>query len=82
MNTEEVKLPKQKQETVGIFRKRPKYDEEGNRIYYKKKKLIKNRVNRSVGGDILAIGKAGCGHHPHGLEDTTPMIEFIEKRYV
>ena len=43
MNTEEVKLPKQKQETVGIFRKRPKYDEEGNRIYYKKKKLCEFR---------------------------------------
>ena len=37
---------------------------------------------KAVGGDMLAIGKAGCGHHPHGLEDPTPMIEFIEKRYV
>ena len=55
MNTEEIKLPKNKQETVGIFRKRPKYDEEGNRIYYKKKKLIKSRVNRSVGGDIAMV---------------------------
>lgn len=53
MNTEEVKLPKQ--ETVGIFRKRPKYDEEGHLIYYKKKKLIKNRLNRSAGGDVTMI---------------------------
>ncbi len=53
MNTEEVKLPKQ--ETVGIFRKRPKYDEEGHLIYYKKKRLIKNRLNRSAGGDVTMI---------------------------
>ena len=31
------------------------------------------------GGVILAIGKAGCGHHPHGLEDNTPIVEFVEK---
>ena len=23
--------------------------------------------------------KPGCDHHPHGLEDTTPVIEFIKK---
>ena len=41
MKIENAKLPKS--ETVGFFRKRPKYDEEGNLIYYKKKRLIKNR---------------------------------------
>ncbi|MBE6650787.1 MAG: alpha/beta hydrolase [Ruminococcaceae bacterium] len=25
------------------------------------------------------IGKKGCNHHPHGLEDTSPIVEFIEK---
>lgn len=53
MKIENAKLPKS--ETVGFFRKRPKYDEEGNLIYYKKKKLIKNRVNRSAGGDVTMI---------------------------
>ena len=24
------------------------------------------------------IGKKGCNHHPHGLEDTSPIVEFIE----
>lgn len=30
------------------------------------------------GGELIAIGKEGCGHHPHGLSDNTPIIEFIE----
>ena len=33
---------------------------------------------RENGGTIMAIGKKGCGHHPHGLEDTTPIIDFVE----
>ncbi|MBQ1862645.1 MAG: carbohydrate ABC transporter permease [Clostridia bacterium] len=37
----------------GIIKRRPKYDENGHLIYYKKKKLFKyNRVNRSFGGDL------------------------------
>lgn len=59
MKTKEaaVKLPNaEKKGFFGkIFKKRPKFDEEGNRIYYKKKKLIKSRVNRSVGGDIAMV---------------------------
>lgn len=27
----------------------------------------------------LLIGKPGCGHHPHGLEDPTPIVEFLLK---
>ena len=30
-------------------------------------------------GIIVTIGKENCGHHPHGLEDNTPIIEFVEK---
>ena len=28
---------------------------------------------------LVAIGKAGCGHHPHGLEDNTAIIAFMER---
>lgn len=31
------------------------------------------------GGNISVIRKEKCGHHPHGLSDNTPIIEFIEK---
>ena len=34
---------------------------------------------RELGGDILLIAKAGVGHHPHGLEDSKPIVEFIEQ---
>ncbi len=32
---------------------------------------------RGLGGDITLIAKPGVKHHPHGLEDSTPIIEFI-----
>lgn len=34
---------------------------------------------RRLGGDITLIGKPGVGHHPHGLPDPTPVVEFILK---
>lgn len=32
-------------------------------------------------GNLTEILKAGCDHHPHGLEDYTPLLEFVEKYY-
>lgn len=40
--------------------------------------LIESRY-KALGGDITMIRKPGVGHHPHGLDDSTPIIEFIEK---
>lgn len=40
--------------------------------------LIAERY-KALGGDITLIPKPGIGHHPHGLEDSTPIVEFIEK---
>ena len=34
---------------------------------------------RKLGGDITLIAKKGVGHHPHGLEDPTPIVEFLAK---
>ncbi len=36
---------------------------------------------RRGGGTLVEIIKPGCNHHPHGLDDNTPIIEFIEKYY-
>ena len=41
-------------------------------------KLIAERYEK-LGGSITLIAKKGVGHHPHGLEDSTPIVEFIEK---
>jgi lysophospholipase L1-like esterase/pimeloyl-ACP methyl ester carboxylesterase len=32
---------------------------------------------RQLGGQITLIAKPGVGHHPHGLEDSTPIVDFI-----
>ncbi len=34
---------------------------------------------KALGGEIVLIAKPGVGHHPHGLKDSTPIIEFIEQ---
>jgi len=34
---------------------------------------------RKLGGGITLIPKSGIGHHPHGLTDPTPIVEFIVK---
>ncbi len=46
------------------------YDENGIHI---------DTAYRAVGNIIETIIKPGCDHHPHGLEDNTPIIEFINK---
>lgn len=32
---------------------------------------------RAMGGSITLIRKPGVKHHPHGLEDSTPIVEFF-----
>ncbi|MCA9079257.1 MAG: alpha/beta hydrolase, partial [Planctomycetaceae bacterium] len=34
---------------------------------------------KALGGSITLIAKPGVGHHPHGLDDPTPIVEFIAK---
>ena len=34
---------------------------------------------KAIGGPIERIVKPGQGHHPHGLSDPTPIVEFFEK---
>ena len=41
-------------------------------------RLIAERYEK-LGGKIELIRKPGVGHHPHGLDDSTPIIEFIRK---
>lgn len=34
---------------------------------------------KALGGSITLIDKPGVGHHPHGLDDSTPIVDFIVK---
>lgn len=38
--------------------------------------IIAERYRR-LGGKIQLIAKAGVKHHPHGLDDSTPIVDFI-----
>jgi len=38
-----------------------------------------DKYYRENGGIIETIVKPGCDHHPHCLEDNTPIIEFVMK---
>lgn len=38
--------------------------------------LIERRYHE-LGGVIKVIHKPGMGHHPHSLEDPTPIVDFI-----
>jgi pimeloyl-ACP methyl ester carboxylesterase len=40
--------------------------------------IVKKRY-RELGGNYEEIVKPGCKHHPHGLVDPTPIVQFIEK---
>ena len=40
--------------------------------------LIAKRY-KELGGEITLISKPGVGHHPHGLTDSTPIVDFILK---
>ncbi len=34
---------------------------------------------RENNGNILVFGKENCGHHPHGLQDNSEIIDFLKK---
>ncbi|MBO5945129.1 MAG: alpha/beta fold hydrolase [Clostridia bacterium] len=55
------------------------YGDSDEIVPYHENGFLLEKYYKARGGSILAIGKAGCGHHPHCLEDNTPVIEFIEK---
>lgn len=47
-------------------------------IYAENGKVLEDYY-KEKGGKVEVICKSMCGHHPHGLDDPTPIIEFIEK---
>ena len=55
------------------------YGDSDDVVPYHENGMLLEKYYNAGGGNILAIGKPGCAHHPHGLEDNTPIIEFVEK---
>ena len=48
-------------------------------VPYPENGAILEKYYRDNGGIVETIKKAGAGHHPHGLDDRTPIINFVEK---
>lgn len=55
------------------------YGDSDTVVPYEENGALLERLYRENGGIIVTIGKKGCGHHPHALDDNTPIIECIEK---
>ena len=55
------------------------YGDSDNIVPYEENGAILEKYYRENGGIIVSIGKENCAHHPHGLDDNTPIIEFVEK---
>lgn len=41
---------------------------------------IAEKIYREIGGDVKVIRKPNVGHHPHGLDDPTPVVEYISEK--
>jgi hypothetical protein len=48
--------------------------------YEENGKLLQQKL-LAAGSDITVIVKPDCEHHPHGLEDLTPLLDFVGKHY-
>lgn len=55
------------------------YGKEDDIVPYSENGEILEKYYKEHDLPIKAIGKDGCGHHPHGLEDPTEIADFIEK---
>lgn len=42
---------------------------------------ILKKMYEEAGLPFQSVLKPGCGHHPHGLEDTAPLVEFFGRFY-
>lgn len=49
-------------------------------IYEENGKVLENYYKEN-GGNIKVIAKSMVGHHPHGLDDPMPIIEFVENNW-
>ncbi len=55
------------------------YGDSDDIVPYEENGAVLEEYYRKNGGVIVTIGKENCAHHPHGLKDNTPIIEFVER---
>ena len=54
------------------------YGDSDKVVVYEENGKVLEDYYKENGGRIKVIKKEGCAHHPHGLEDSSPIIDFIE----
>lgn len=42
--------------------------------------LLAERINKA-GGNVTVINRGNYGHHPHGMDDPRPLVDFILRHY-
>ena len=57
------------------------YGNADNTVIYEENGKVLEEYYKENGGMIQVIAKSMCSHHPHGLDDPTPIIEFVEKNF-
>lgn len=55
------------------------YGEEDDVVPYQENGIFLEKLYREKQLPVQVIGKPGCGHHPHGLTDPAPIVDFILK---
>ena len=55
------------------------YGDSDDVVPYAENGAVLEQKYKASGAIIEVYGKEGCNHHPHGLEDPTPIINFVEK---
>jgi len=48
-------------------------------VPYVENGIVLEKYYREKGLTLFCVGKEGCGHHPHGLEENTALADFIEE---
>ena len=48
-------------------------------VPYSENGALLEKLYRECGAPLECYGKHGCAHHPHGLPDSKPIADFLEK---
>ena len=54
------------------------YGDSDEIVPYDENGALLEKYYKENGGTLFTFGKKGCGHHPHGLENNSELIKFIE----
>ena len=55
------------------------YGDSDNAVPHKENSEVIYKRYKALGGPVERIVKPGQDHHPHGLVDPHPVVEFIER---